>query len=132
MMDEYLERPVWPEMKDELKIKNMIRLIKALTGAKGIKCHAYPMGDGRIILEDVDVEDVRFVNAYGTNEYAGMVLEFDAEPCVVDPPSDEFFPANSAIINAEIWFWEDPWTTIEELKEKVQSMSESANKEVSE
>ena len=118
-MSEYPKPPVWLEMKDELKIKNMIRLIKALTGAKGIKCHAYPMGDGRIILEDIDVDDVRFVNAYGTNEYGGMVLEFEGEPCVVEPPSDEFLPMNDAIINAEIWFWEDPWATIDELRKQI-------------
>lgn len=119
MTSELPRRPTLPEMSDALKIKNLTRLLKALTGAKGVRCYSYPMGDGRIILEDVDVDDVRFVNTWGTNEYAGIVLEFNAEPCVVEPPSDEFFPANSAVINAELWFWEDPWATIEELKEEV-------------
>ena len=128
-MSDTLKRAVWPEMTDELKIKNLTRLVKALTGAKEVGCHSYPMGDGRIILEDIEVDDVRFANAWGTNEYTGLVLEFEAEPCVVEPPSEEFLPANDAIINAEIWCWEDPWTTIDELKEQVQSLSEKARDE---
>jgi len=121
-MSELPKLPTMPEMSDELKIKNMTRLLQALTGAKGVKCQSYPMGDGIIILEDIEVDNVRFANTCGDNEYAGLVLEFEAEPCVVDPPTDEFFPANDAVINAEIWCWEDPWDTIDALREEVQTL----------
>ena len=115
------------EMSDELKIKNLTRLVEALTGAKKIRCRTYPFGDGRIILEDIEVDNVRFANALGTNEYAGLVLEFEAEACVLEPPSEEFF---SVVINAEIWCREDPWTTIDELKAQVQSLQKKASENV--
>jgi len=120
------ERPQ-PSIED--KVVLLERLVIGLTGAKEIRYIDWGEWSKRVILVNVDVNDVKFANTYGENEYAGMVLEFEAEPCVVDPPSDEFLPANDAKINAEIWFWEDPWTTIEKLKEKIQSFDTKVNNE---
>lgn len=108
----------------ELKLEWLERLVRGLTGAKDVQYKKLHEMDNRVLLIDVDVDNVRFVEAYNSNEYAGMVLDFEAEPCVVEPSSDEFSPANSAIINAEIWFWTDPWKKIEDLEAELQSCKE--------
>lgn len=118
-----------PQPTDKDKIEMLERLVKALTGAKELDYMDWGLGGKRVVLTDVEVDDVRFVNTCGTNEYAGLVLEFDAEPYVVEPPieiADDVLPTTTARINAEIWFWEDPWTTIENLKEQVHGLQGSA------
>ena len=109
----------------ELKLEWLERLVRGLTGAKEIQYRKLHKMDNRVLLINVHIDNVRFVGAYNTNEYAGMVLDFEAEPCVIEPPSDEFFPANSATINAEIWFWTDPWKKIEDLEAELQSCKET-------
>lgn len=113
-----------PTIED--KVEMLERLIKALTGAKDLNYRDWGIGGKRVILTNVNVDDVKFANTCGEKEYAGLVLEFDAEPCVVESPTEEFFSTNSAIINAEIWFWTDPWKRIEDLEKEVQSLSEKA------
>lgn len=124
-----------PQPSDKDKIQMLERLIKALTGAKRLTYADWKYGGKRISLEDVDVHDVKFASTCGENEYAGLVLEFDATP-YIEEPAPEFLPDDvkiedlepcyTARIDAEIWFWKDPWTTIEELKEKNQTLSETA------
>ena len=127
-----------PQPSDEDKVQMLERLIKALTGAKRLTYADWKFGGKRISLEDVDVHDVKLVSTCGEKEYAGLVLEFNAEPYLEEPipellPDDvkieDLEDCYTARIDADIWFWKDPWTTIEELKEKIQSLSENAIKE---
>ena len=117
-------RPV-PQPTDTDKIEMLERLVLALTGAEELSYANRGMGGKQIILTDIEVDDVRFANTCGTNEYAGLVLEFEPEHYIAEPPpelSDKLLPTPAARINAEIWFWEDLWKTIEELRKKVSDL----------
>jgi len=107
------KEPNWHPMDDEMKIKNLERLVKALVGARGISYHKYPMGDGRIVLEDVYPEDIKFNMP---DEY--VQVEFVPEP-FVKMQDDVDKPYLDARIDAWVYFWENPWDTIDELKEKL-------------
>lgn len=117
--------PVWPPMEEHMKVRCLERLVKALTGARDIIYHRYPMGDGRVVLTDICPEDIKF---HGYDEG----ISIDYYPNAVRVTDREILPEFrrgpldgwDVRIDAWIYFWEDPWKTIDELRKRVDELVE--------
>ena len=111
-------------MSNKVKIEMLERLVKTLSGAKDIEYTKNIRGiPYRIRLKDVDPDDVKIKNSD-----EGLSVDFGATITKNDEWEAKLFGKLAAIVTAEIWFNEDPWKTIDELKDQIKELKRGKKK----
>jgi len=112
-------------MNDKDKIEALERIIKAITYADEIR---YPKNPHKIMLERIQFVGANPDHLYFRGYSEGLEIDWDAEYYEDEVPEELGGGITmSARLIGEVWIQEDLWKTVQDLKQEIQSLSESAS-----